>query len=200
MVFVSRLKAIDLLAQHLHKQRAELMIPFVGILAGHVSESERERVVRRMRDDANVDGGLILSSKVGNVGVDIPRVEYLIDLGPEDMSEQQHTQRKGRAQRLAPGKERGFMITLCTDGTREHDFALDCEHTRAVQSVQLHTIPLEPAGALLCSWKDNRQELAALIRTISSDHAGREQTHNTEGGIGEEERTQHRHRRYPNAR
>ncbi|RZH66948.1 DEAD/DEAH box helicase [Natrinema altunense] len=91
-----------------------LDVPF---LSGETPHHERRRLLEEFRRD---ERDLLLISRVGDEGIDLPTADLAIVASGLGGSRRQGTQRAGRTMRPAGG---ALVYVLATRGTREEDFA-----------------------------------------------------------------------------
>ncbi|ELY67129.1 DEAD/DEAH box helicase [Natrinema versiforme] len=91
-----------------------LEVPF---LSGETPHHERRRLLDEFRRD---ERDLLLISRVGDEGIDLPTADLAIVASGLGGSRRQGTQRAGRTMRPAGG---ALVYVLATRGTREEDFA-----------------------------------------------------------------------------
>ncbi|PCR92404.1 DEAD/DEAH box helicase [Natrinema ejinorense] len=91
-----------------------LEVPF---LSGETPHHERRRLLEEFRRD---ERALLLVSRVGDEGIDLPTADLAIVASGLGGSRRQGTQRAGRTMRPAGG---ALVYVLATRGTREEDFA-----------------------------------------------------------------------------
>ncbi len=93
---------------------AALDVPF---LSGETRHHERRRLLEEFRRD---ERDLLIVSRVGDEGIDLPTADLAIVASGLGGSRRQGTQRAGRTMRPAGG---ALVYVLATRGTREEDFA-----------------------------------------------------------------------------
>ncbi|MDS0475134.1 DEAD/DEAH box helicase [Natrinema sp. 1APR25-10V2] len=93
---------------------AALEVPF---LSGETPHHERRRLLEEFRRD---ERDLLIVSRVGDEGIDLPTADLAIIASGLGGSRRQGTQRAGRTMRPAGG---ALVYVLATRGTREEDFA-----------------------------------------------------------------------------
>ncbi|AXR78669.1 DEAD/DEAH box helicase [Natrarchaeobaculum sulfurireducens] len=93
---------------------AALEVPF---LSGETPHHERRRLLEEFRRD---ERDLLIISRVGDEGIDLPTADLAIVASGLGGSRRQGTQRAGRTMRPAGG---ALVYVLATRGTREEDFA-----------------------------------------------------------------------------
>ncbi|ELY84832.1 DEAD/DEAH box helicase [Natrialba taiwanensis] len=91
-----------------------LDVPF---LSGETPHHERRRLLEEFRRD---ERDLLIVSRVGDEGIDLPTADLAIVASGLGGSRRQGTQRAGRTMRPAGG---ALVYVLATRGTREEDFA-----------------------------------------------------------------------------
>jgi DNA excision repair protein ERCC-3 len=91
-----------------------LEVPF---LSGETPHHERRRLLEEFRRN---ERDLLLISRVGDEGIDLPTADLAIVASGLGGSRRQGTQRAGRTMRPAGG---ALVYVLATRGTREEDFA-----------------------------------------------------------------------------
>ncbi|MFD1564336.1 DEAD/DEAH box helicase family protein [Haloarchaeobius amylolyticus] len=91
-----------------------LEVPF---LSGETPHHERRRLLEEFRRD---ERDLLIISRVGDEGIDLPTADLAIVASGLGGSRRQGTQRAGRTMRPAGG---ALVYVLATRGTREEDFA-----------------------------------------------------------------------------
>ncbi len=91
-----------------------LEVPF---LSGETPHYERQRLLDEFRRD---ERDLLIISRVGDEGIDLPTADLAIVASGLGGSRRQGTQRAGRTMRPAGG---ALVYVLATRGTREEDFA-----------------------------------------------------------------------------
>ncbi|THE64851.1 DEAD/DEAH box helicase [Salinadaptatus halalkaliphilus] len=91
-----------------------LEVPF---LSGETPHHERRRLLEAFRRD---ERDLLIVSRVGDEGIDLPTADLAIVASGLGGSRRQGTQRAGRTMRPAGG---ALVYVLATRGTREEDFA-----------------------------------------------------------------------------
>ena len=118
IIFVDRIAAIEHVEVFL--KNAAIDQPFIGTLTGQTPHSERLNICRALR---SVDRGIALFSQVGNVGVDVPDVELVVELSVVTCAAQPKVQRDGRGQRAAAKKAAARVVTLLMKHTHEEELA-----------------------------------------------------------------------------
>ncbi|WP_238386776.1 DEAD/DEAH box helicase [Natrialba swarupiae] len=93
---------------------AALDVPF---LSGETHHHERQRLLEEFRRD---ERDLLVISRVGDEGIDLPTADLAIVASGLGGSRRQGTQRAGRTMRPAGG---ALVYVLATRGTREEEFA-----------------------------------------------------------------------------
>ncbi|TYL37536.1 DEAD/DEAH box helicase [Natronococcus pandeyae] len=93
---------------------AALDVPF---LSGETPHHERRRLLEEFRRD---ESDLLVVSRVGDEGIDLPTADLAIVASGLGGSRRQGTQRAGRTMRPAGG---ALVYVLATRGTREEEFA-----------------------------------------------------------------------------
>jgi DNA excision repair protein ERCC-3 len=115
-----------------------LGVPFVS---GETPHAERERAFDRFRAG---DEPVLIVSRVGDEGIDLPDAEVAIVASGLGGSRRQGAQRAGRTMRPA-GRSR--MYVLATRGTREEDFAERQLHHLSKKGVRVTETVVDAAPA-----------------------------------------------------
>ncbi|XP_049848955.1 uncharacterized protein LOC126316966 [Schistocerca gregaria] len=88
---------------------------------GATPEFQRETILKRFR---STDGGdCVLFSKVGDMSIDLPEAEVIIQIAVIVGSRMQEGQRIGRVQRPQPQKKCAYFYSLVTKSTEEERYA-----------------------------------------------------------------------------
>jgi len=87
---------------------------------GQTPLQDRDRILQTFKRKQG--GDFLLLSKVGDIAIDIPEANVLIQVGIVDGSRMQEAQRVGRIQRSVNFKE-GWFYSLVSEGTSEEEFA-----------------------------------------------------------------------------
>mmetsp|Transcript_14873 Transcript_14873/g.28841 ORF Transcript_14873/g.28841 Transcript_14873/m.28841 type:complete len:838 (-) Transcript_14873:212-2725(-) len=108
---------------------------YLGIhnLYGETTQYERERLLRRFRGGKNLEEGeteinVLVISQVGDVGIDLPQANVIIQVSSHFGSRRQEAQRLGRILRPKPGEDfnvgwNAFFYTLISLDTSEMYFS-----------------------------------------------------------------------------
>jgi DNA excision repair protein ERCC-3 len=114
-----------------------LDVPFIS---GETRHARRERLLREFRDG---ERRVLLVSRVGDEGIDLPNADLAIVASGLGGSRRQGAQRAGRTMRPA-GSSR--MILLATRGTVEEDFARRQTHHLAEKGVRVRETGVDGPG------------------------------------------------------
>jgi len=87
---------------------------------GQTPLQDRDRILQNFKRKQG--GDFLLLSKVGDIAIDIPEANVLIQVGIVDGSRMQEAQRVGRIQRSVNFKE-GWFYSLVSEATSEEEFA-----------------------------------------------------------------------------
>lgn len=124
--FISRLlekyksSRIIIIGQYINQLNKIQKIFNIPLIKGSTPNSERERIYNDFR---NGRFNILILSKVGNVAVDIPDANVLIQVSGSFGSRQEEAQRLGRI--LRPKDENALFFSLVSKGTHEQEFAMN---------------------------------------------------------------------------
>lgn len=115
------------IGQYLDQLRQAAAVLDAPLISGALPQAERERLFDAFRRGAlppsRHSGPLLVISRVGNLALDLPDAEVLIQLSGTFGSRQEEAQRLGRVLRPKPGGRAATFYTLVTRTPAELDFA-----------------------------------------------------------------------------